>query len=519
MSATVALERFRSALAAPRYPSAHLVALALLAFLVLWFDVYTLRPVQVVWQEDFEYSHGYLVLIFTAWLCFLEARRQPLKPLVPSVTGLLCLVAFVLATVAAAASTTLAAAAAALPALAVAALWAAAGAKIARRFAPRLAYLYFAMPIWGAAVEPLRKLTVLIATEWIRAAKLPASIDGNFIHVPGNVFEVQGGCAGVGYALVGVALAAFCNLLERRRWRSSVALLLFGLLLALVGNWVRIFVTVAVGKSELQNLFVVLVRDHHLLFGWIVFGLFMVPLIFVDRLLQSRTYPTMRAAAAIDAGKRLESRLAGAYAVGAVLALGIWLNHRVAQGDEAAAGTVFVAAAEIPGWQRVDDWQDARRPQYVGASAQWASWYADGAVRVGAFVAHYGAQRPEHEVVFVGNRPQGQAGAVVMQRSITVATDSGTAKPFQEIEVMDSPAERRLVWVGLRVAGTPADGELAAKALQIVGALRGRRDAQALVLTAACRDACGNARSALTRFAAAAAAPLDAEAETYLAGH
>jgi EpsI family protein len=516
MSATVALERFRSAIAAPRYPAAHFVALALLAFLVLWFDVYTLRPVQVVWREDFEYSHGYLVLLFTAWLCILEARRQPLKPLVPSATGLLCLVALVLATVAAAASTTLVVAAAALPALPVAALWAAAGAKIARRFAPRLAYLYFAMPIWGAAVEPLRKLAVLVVTEWIRAAKLPAFIDGNFIHVPGNVFEVQGGCAGLGYALVAIALAAFCNLLERRRWRSSAALLLFGLLLALVGNWVRIFVTVAVGKSELQNLFVVLVRDHHLLFGWIVFGLFMVPLVFVDRLLQSRRYATERAAAASDGGTRLESRLAGAYAVAAVLALGIWLNQRVAQGDDAAAATVFVAAAAIPGWQRVDDWQDARRPHYVGASAQWASWYADGAVRVGAYVAHYGVQRPEHEVVFLGNQPQGQAAAVVMQQRVTVATDTGASMRFQELEVADSSAERRLVWVGLRVAGSPADGELAAKALQIVGALRGRRDAQAIVLTAAGSGECGGARSALTRFAAAGAGPLDAQAETYL---
>ncbi len=516
MIATVALERVRSAIAAPRYPATCVVALASLAFLVLWFDVYTLRPVQVVWQEDFEYSHGYLVLIFTAWLCILEARRQPLKPLVPSATGLLCLVALVLATVAATASTTLVAAAAALPALAVAAVWAAAGPQIARRFAPRLAYLYFAMPLWGAAVEPLRKLSVLVVTEWIRAAKLPAFIDGNFIHVPGDVFEVQGGCAGLGYALVGVALAAFCNLLERRRWRSSVALLLFGLLLALVGNWVRIFVTVAVGKSELQNLFVVLVRDHHLLFGWIVFSLFMVPLVFVDRLLQSRTYATVRAPAAIDGGTRLESRLAGAYAVGALLALGIWLNHRVAQGDAAAEGTVFATAAEIPGWQRVDDWQDARRPQYVGASAQWASWYADGAVRVGAYLAHYAAQRPEHEVVFLANRPQGQAGAVVMQQSVKVATGSGISRPFQELEVTDSAAERRLVWVGLRVAGTPADGELAAKALQIVGAFRGRRDAQAVVLTAACSADCSNARSALTRFTAAATDSLDAQAETYL---
>jgi EpsI family protein len=504
MIAAGTFDRARSAIAAPRYPSGSVVALASALLLLLWFNVYTLRPVQAVWQEDFEYSHSYLVLIFTAWLCVLEVRRQPLWPLVPSSRGLACLFALVLATVAAAASTTLFVAAAALPALSIAAVWAAAGSKNARRFAPRLAYLYVAMPLWTPFVEPLRKLTVLVVTEWIRVANLPAFIEGNLIHVPGSTFEVQGGCGGFRYALVAIALAGFCNLLNRRRWLPSVALLLFGLMLALVGNWVRVFVTVAVGTSEVQNLFVVLVRDHHTFFGWVVFGLFMLPLLYVDRILQPRSSASAPAAVG---GAALDSRLAGAYAACAVLAVGIWLSHLVDQGDVASSGTVFLAAPEVLGWQRVDDWQDARRPQYLGATAQAASWYADGAVNVGAYVAHYGTQRPKHEVVFQHNRPQGESLVVVTRRT-ALATDSGAGMPFQELEVTDSTVERRLVWVGLRVAGEPADSALAAKALQITGAIRGRRDAQAVVLTAACRDDCSSARSALSRFAAAAASPL-----------
>lgn len=516
MIASVALDRVRSAIAAPRHPSGPTVALAFVALLLLWFDVYTLGPVHVVWQQDFEYSHSYLVLIFTAWLCVLEARRRPLRPLAPSAAGLACLVALVLATVAAAASTTLIVAAAALPALAIAAVWAAAGAGIALRFAPRLAYLYFAMPLWGASVEPLRRLTVLVVTEWIRAASLTAYIDGNFIHVPGGTFEVEGGCGGFRYAIVGIALAAFCNLLNRRRWPGSVALLLLGLLLALVGNWVRVFVTVAVGTSEAQNLFVVLVRDYHMLFGWVVFGLFMLPLLYVDRMLQPRILATAPARPASGGCTPAHSRLAGAYAACAVLALGIWLNHRVAPGEDAAVRTVLVAAAEIPGWQR-SEWRDARRPLYPGASTQSAGWYSDGGVQVGAYVAHYGTQRPEHEVVFLANRPQGEYAAVEASRSLALATDSGVSLPLQELEVADSAAQRRLVWVGLRVAGRPAGSELQAKALQILGTLRGRRDAQAMVLTAACRDDCAGARTALSRFAAAAADPLYAHADAYFA--
>jgi EpsI family protein len=217
----------------------------------------------------------------------------------------------------------------------------------------------------------------------------------------------------------------------------------------------------------------------------------------------------------IGGGSALRSRLAGAYAACAVLASGIWLHHRVDQGDEAVPRTAVLVAPDVAGWQRVGDWQDARRPHYVGTTAQSASWYADGAARVGTYVAHYGTQRPEHEVVFSANRPQGEFGTVVARRRMALATDSSASLPFQELEVTDSAAERRLVWVGLRVAGKPAGSALAAKALQIAGAIRGRRDAQAVVLTAACRDDCSSARSALSRYAAAAANPLHERVEAY----
>lgn len=485
--------------------------------LLLWFSLYTIRTLHPVWLEAVDYSHGYLVLILTGWLFFVELRREPLAPFVPSWAGLTCLFALVLATLAGLASTTQSLAAAALPALWIAAIWAAAGPKNARRFALRLTYLYIAMPLWTFLVEPLRRLTVLVVTGWIRAANLPAFIEGNLIHVPSGTFEVEGGCAGLRYAIIAVALAAFGNLLNRRRWAPSTLLIAFALMLALVGNWVRVFITVAVGQSEMQNLFTLIVRDHHTFFGWVLFGVFMIPLFYLDRILPPRSSATPVATAALNPGIAPVWRLSGTYAACALLALGISLNHRIAQGDHAVPGTVVLVAPEIPGWQRVDEWEDASRPQYVGATAQTASWYADGAARVGAYVAHYATQREGHETLFYENRPEGHSAAVVARRGTALTRNSGVTIPFEELEVADSAAARRLVWVGLRVAGEPAASALAAKALQMVGAIRGRRDAQALVLTAACGGDCSSARSDLSRYARAAAEPLYSQAEGYLA--
>ena len=492
---------------------AGLFAVAGLGLLLAWFSFYTIRVLHPTWLEAVDYSHGYLVLILTAWLIFVDLRRAPPAPFVPSWLGLTCLVALVFATLVGLASTTMSVAAVALPALWMATVWAVAGLKNARRFALPLAYLYVAMPIWSFLSEPLRRLTVVVVTGWIRTANLPAYIEGNLIHVPSGTFEVQGGCAGLRYALIAVALAAFANLLGRRRWAPSTLLIAAALLLGLVGNWVRVFITVAVGQSEANNLFTLVVRDHHTFFGWILFALFMIPLFYLDRVLQQRS-TTEAAAPAGDVGTAGQWRFAGAYAACALLAVGISLNYRIEQGSDPLTGTAAVVPPGIPGWEQVEDWQDQRRPLYLGAAAQTGSWYAAGTARVGAYVAHYSIQQQDREAVSDQNRPEGQSGAVVARRSTALTAASGVTVPFEELEVADSAAERRLVWVGVRVAGKPAANALAAKALQIAGAFQGRHDAQVLVLTAVCAaDECSDARSSLSRYATAALEPLREQAE------
>jgi len=484
------------------------LGLAALALLLLWFSLPALKTLHAVWVEDIDYSHGYLVLALMAWLLVLEVRRAPLTPFQPSWLGMACLFALLLATIAGLASTTQLVAQVALPALWIAAVWAAAGASNARRFALPLAYLYVAIPVWTVFMEPLRRLTVFVVTMWIRAANLPAYIDGNLIHVPSGTFEVRGGCAGLRYAVVAVALAILSNLLNRRRWAPSMLLISLALLPAFVGNWLRVFITVAVGQSDAQNLFTIIVHEHHTFFGWVLFVIFMIPLFYFDRMVPAGDTEAPAPAPTLHLGAVSGRRLYGACAACALLALGIWLNHRVSIGGDVPPGAVALVSPEIPGWQRVEPWEDSRAPQYAGAKAHVASWYADGAARVGAYVAQYPTQRQKEEVVFVGNRPEGQSAGVVGRRKMELTAASGITLPFEELEVTDYRAERRLVWVGLRVAGEPAGSVLAAKALQVVGAIRGRRDAQALVLTAACGEDCGNARAVLSRYAAAAAEPL-----------
>jgi hypothetical protein len=88
---------------------------------------------------------------------------------------------------------------------------------------------------------------------------------------------------------------------------------------------------------------------------------------------------------------------------------------------------------------------------------------------------------------------------------------------FTELEVSDAGIDdRRLVWFAMRVGGRVTASRVAAKFLEFLGLFGGQRDAQALVLTASCKSDCAEARSWLSRFAAAAAEEIFREAERSL---
>jgi EpsI family protein len=362
----------------------------------------------------------------------------------------------------------------------------------------------------------MRRLTVFVVSTWIRIAGLPAFIEGNYIHVPSGTFEVEGGCAGLRYTLVALALATFVSLFHRRRWLSALLLMACALTLAQVGNWIRVFITVAVGLSP-DGSVSLFVRDEHTLFGWILFIVFMLPLVYLNRVLQSDADQEASATAITHKMPRLPWRKPVVSASCVVLAAGIWLNHgTIFRVEGEPSNHVVLRAPVIAGWSATVDWNDARVPIFVGANGQTGIWYEDGGARVGAYLATYANQASDNDVAANSNQPAGARAALVARRTATVAAPRITL-PFEELEVVDLGIERsRLVWVGLRVGGHVTASSVVAKFLQVPSVIGGRRDAQALVLTALCDINCNDARSTLSRFAAAGAQSLYLEAEQSL---
>ncbi len=470
--------------------------------LLIWFSWPAFAPILFSWEGD--YAHGYLILPLAAWLIARELRHGAPVLGLPSWAGFAVLLALVLVITVSRAATIQDVLLLALPILWLAAIWALFGLTTARRLAPPMIYLYLAIPLWDHLIPALQRLTVLVVSVWIDVAGLPAFIEGDLIHVPSGTFEVQQGCAGLRYALTALALALFSGLLARRSWRSIVGLTAFALLLAFIGNWLRVFITVAVGMSS-DGLLNDFVQDHHTAFGWTMFVLCMLPFFYVNRRLEDGDPATGPAEAVAAAPARNIREIAVTGAVLTVLLLAVVFLFSI-EGIGASSAEVRATAsplARVAGWVRVQDWDDESRPYFPGSDSETSGWYSSGADRVGVFTAWFPRQRQGFEVVSNQQRPGG-AGAVLTRQAASIGNDLGDSVPLEEIEIVDGGSQRRLAWVVTIVAGEAASSRLDAKLLQLKGLIRGRRDAEAVVLTAECGESCDAARSVLSRYATAA---------------
>src|SRR5215469_15962461 len=154
--------------------------------------------------------------------------------------------------------------------LAAAAAW---GWPVARLLIFPVAFFYFALPSWSQLSNPLQDLTVVAMKGVLSVTGPPARIHGSFIHIPNGSFEVQEGCSGLHYLIVGLAVAALNGELRHDSARNRAIQLAFMVLLALLANWVRVYVIIQAGY--LTDMHSSLLRNHYW-FGWGVFAVALV---------------------------------------------------------------------------------------------------------------------------------------------------------------------------------------------------------------------------------------------------
>jgi exosortase len=249
-----------------------LIPLALGA-LLLWAYWFTLASIVEKWSSP-QYSHGYLVPLFSMALLWLRRSQITCDTLCPSCWGLVPLALGSAAHVAGAYFyleyvETLSL----LPCLAGFSLCC--GGKRALTWSwPSIAFLFFMLPL-PFSVElmlggPLRRIAVLASTYTLQTLGFPAVAEGNIILLESQPIAVAEACSGLSMLLTFFALSTGYAIVIKRWWGDKIVLVLSALPIAIFANLVRIVATAVVAETLGTKAANVLFHD---LAGWLMMPL------------------------------------------------------------------------------------------------------------------------------------------------------------------------------------------------------------------------------------------------------
>lgn len=384
--------------AASRSVAALVVLLAAAVAALFW---PTTQSLLVEWRDtdNLTYTHGYLIAAICCWL-LVRAGLAPNAPCKPDWRVALALVILSLCWLVAWRSGIELLHQVLFPVLGLGAVCAAIGVRSGSRFWFAFAYLYFAIPVWSVGNEILQTVTVVAVRVMLQVTSIPAYVVGNIVHVPAGAFEIAGGCSGLHFFVVAVAIAAIFGEIHRDSLRMRVLLLMLAAALAMVSNWVRVYTIIVAGHlTDMQHY---LVRVDHYYFGWALFAVMMVVFFWLasrlplqDRNMQTAPDPQP---AQTDARRGLMLGLAiavAALSVGPAIGAMSPLTPAVT-----APGPLLPTVAQ---WSGPLPASDAWSPSYPGSDRRQLGEYRSNGVAAVAFVAEYNEQRQGKELVGFDN--------------------------------------------------------------------------------------------------------------------
>lgn len=480
---------------------------ALFAFAVLPFAA-SVAEYLSIWSAQ-PYTHGLPIALASAWLAWRERdvllAPASWPPMVP-VAALVSLV-WLVATVADVRSGVLPS----VPLLAVLWVFAVFGASAARRLAPIVAIFFIAVPVWNPLSRPLQWMTVAASGGLLGPLGVPATIEGNLVHIEHGTFLVADGCSGLNYFMAGVSVGAVYGQLFVREWRARLAVVGLSALVPIVGNWIRVSSLIAQGQWTRMGSPFIAEPVPHLLYGWAIFALGMVAFFSLAPALERwvvRRWPGEPLPAAGDAsGSHLRSesvprsalplRTAVLATLGVLLGPAIYwtvgaLPARVQAGLPLAPADAAVWEARPDGVASVG-WE----PRFGGATERIARSWSDGADTVFGQHLVYRAQRQGAEMIGYGN-------AIAADSLLLAHRLIGQVGParhlLNEAIVAGEPSEI-LVWYWYRVGGVDTASPIRAKLLEVPAFFRRATTSELLALSARCvPEDCTGAAEALVRF-------------------
>ncbi|MCC5813106.1 MAG: exosortase, partial [Ectothiorhodospiraceae bacterium] len=196
---------------------------------------------------DEAYSHGLFVLGVTGFLLY-RVLRHSRFPLNPSPSGMVLAVLTALVITTADVINILI-----VQQVGVVFLWwtiavAILGWHAGLRLAIPIGFLYYAVPVWDYLTRALVNAAVVVNDFLLGFMGIHFRVDGVYIQLLDvGTFEVADGCSGLRYLVVALTLSTLFSALNFSRVREWLLLHAAAIGLALLVNWVRIFVIILAG--------------------------------------------------------------------------------------------------------------------------------------------------------------------------------------------------------------------------------------------------------------------------------
>ncbi len=396
------------------------------------------------------YTHGYLVLLISLWLVVRDRARLAASPARPARGALVAVAILSALWLWAWRAAIQEAHLLLLPLLLLAAICAALGWRAGRLLAFPVGYLYFAMPLWGYINGIVREASSRATGLLIWITGLPAYMQGNYVHLPGGTIEIANSCSGLHALIVGLALAALYGKVAGDPPRRRIEWLAVMGVLALVVNWIRIFIVI--GAAEATDMRSSLVKSHYWLGWWLFAAGFAVFLWWAGR--RGSTAAPAEAARSekiATPSPRAPISLARITLVFAVLAVMPLLSY--AMDSTHAAGAIAIDWPSAPkGWSGPQpvtggEWH----PHFVHPSGESLRVYTGaGGQSLEVFAVAYRVQTQNGKLL--GYRNDLLEGTPPLRRVSTriVASSSGR---WRETLAVDSVGMRSLIWSRYRIGG------------------------------------------------------------------
>ncbi|MBB6091625.1 exosortase A [Povalibacter uvarum] len=470
-----------SAPATSRWRSRRVMVLLLIAALaiVFWPTIETLR---IAWTDtdSLTYTHGYLVAAISLWLLMRSAKtldatatsdwRFAAVLVVLSLCWLLCLRAGIelLHQIL-------------LPPMALVAACAAFGVRNGCKLGFGFAYLYFAIPIWSAGNGILQAITVKAVQLLLQITAVPAYVTGNFVYIPAGAFEIAGGCSGLHFFIVAIAIAALFGEIHYDSLRVRIKQLALAAVLAMISNWVRVYVIIVAGHlTDMQHY---LITVDHYYFGWFLFVFTMAAFFWL-----AGRMPASAEGAVPVAG---DGGTPSVWIRGAIIALvaagvGPALNALSPIRDAVASPVLLPASSDR--WTGPEAAGGAWRPLFPHADRSQAGDYRREGRVATAFVAQYLQQRQGKELIGYDNAVSGEQGGAVHSRQ-QVRTQQG------DVVLLEAGNDRERFVVAYRylIGDRRETGDLSAQFAYAAASLRRPVLSQIVAVRTQCTSDCAAA--------------------------